>query len=389
MPELGIIKEFVMPNKIEMGHFILQPQGFKAFVPSAFPPKIKNMPGNIVAKHTEAVRLLGKLDGITMLLPDKDTFLLMFIKKDAASSSQLEGTQATMMDVIERENMEPRGSLPNDVDDIFHYIKALNYGLERTKTLPLSLKFIRELHNKLMMNARSTQNPYPGQFRTSQNWIGGTRPDNATFVPPPATEIMKALNDFEKFIHTDDDFLPLVKAGLLHAQFETIHPFNDGNGRTGRLLITMFLWYKRLLDMPILYLSSYFKKYQKIYYEKLNSYHNGEVFNWLEFFLDGIIDTANSAFDTCDKITKLRERDTAKIALLSKSVSQTSINLLNKLYSMPIVGITDVIKWTGKTKKSSYAAIERFVEMGILVKIGNNSYGQKWYYKDYIDLFAD
>ena len=378
-----------MQSKIEIGHFIKQPQGFKAFIPDKFPPKLGPLSSEIVAKHTEAVRLLGKLDGITELLPDKDTFLLMFIRKDASSSSQMEGTQATMMDVIEHENIEPRSSLPHDVDDIFHYIKALNYGLERTKHLPLSLKFIRELHSELMVNARSTQNPYPGEFRTTQNWIGGTRPDNATFVPPPATELMRSLGDLEKFIHANDDFLPLVKAGLLHAQFETIHPFNDGNGRTGRILITMFLWYKHLLNMPILYLSAYFKKHQKLYYENLNAYHDGNVISWLDFFLDGIIDTANSAVDTCAKITKLRERDITKITLLSKAVSETSMNLLNKLYTMPLVGITDVVKWTGKTKRSSYAAIERLVDLGILVKIGNNKYGQKWCYKDYMDLFLE
>ena len=335
------------------------------------------------------MRLLGKLDGITELLPDKDTFLLMFIKKDASSSSQLEGTQATMMDVIEHENIEPRSSLPQDVDDIFHYIKALNYGLERTKHLPLSLKFIRELHSELMKNARSTQNPYPGEFRRTQNWIGGTRPDSATFVPPPANELMRSLGDFENFIHANDDFLPLIKAGMLHAQFETIHPFNDGNGRTGRILITMFLWYKHLLNMPILYLSSYFKKHQKLYYEKLNAYHDGDVMSWLSFFLDGIIDTANSAVDTCAKITKLRERDITKITLLSKAVSETSMKILNNLYTMPLVGITDVVKWTGKTKKASYAAISRLVDIGILVKTGNNNYAQKWVYKDYIDLFIE
>ena len=382
-----LLKGEVM-NNIKIGSFVQQSAGFKAFVPDDFPPIVGlSLPNTIISKHTEAIRLLGKLDGITELLPDKDWFLVMFVKKDASSSSQIEGTNATMMDVIEKENVEPSSSLPEDVDDIIHYIDALNYGLVRAKDFPLSLRFIRELHSKLMLKARSTHNSYPGEFRTSQNWIGGTRPDNATYVPPPVEDMNRALNDLEKFMHADDDYLPLVKAGLLHAQFETIHPFNDGNGRTGRMLITMFLWYKKLLEMPILYLSAYFKQHRDVYYQKLNNYHNGDIVGWLDFFLDGIIETANSAIKTCAMITKLRERDTDKVKVLSKAVSQSTMNVLENLYKMPIVGISDIMKWTGTTKPSGYKMIERLVKMGILVKLGDNAYAQKWYYKDYIDLF--
>ena len=238
-----------------------------------------------------------------------------------------------------------------------------------------------------MLKARSTHNSYPGEFRTSQNWIGGTRPDNATYVPPPVEDMKRALNDLEKFMHANDDYLPLIKAGLLHAQFETIHPFNDGNGRTGRILITMFLWYKKLLEMPILYLSAYFKQHRQLYYEKLNNYHNGDIVGWLDFFLDGIIDTANSAIKTCALITKVRERDTDKVKVLGKAVSQSTMNVLENLYRMPIVGISDIMKWTHTSKPSSYKMIERLINMGILVKLGDNSYAQKWYYKDYMDLF--
>ena len=375
-------------SNIKIGNFVKQSAGFKAFIPNPFPPvKQLSLPNTIISKHTEAIRLLGKLDGITELLPDKDWFLVMFVKKDASSSSQIEGTNATMMDVIEKENVEPSTSLPEDVDDIMHYINALNYGMIRAKEFPLSLRFIRELHSKLMINARSTHNSYPGEFRTSQNWIGGTRPDNATYVPPPVEEMTRALNDLEKFMHTNDDYLPLVKAGLVHAQFETIHPFNDGNGRTGRILITMFLWYKKLLEMPILYLSTYFKQHKDIYYQKLNDYHNGDIIGWLDFFLDGIIDTANSAIKTCALITKIRERDTDKVKVLSKAVSQSTMTVLENLYKMPIVGISDIMKWTRTSKPSGYKMINRLVQMGILVKLGDNMYAQKWYYKDYINLF--
>jgi len=377
-------------NKILIGQYIQQKEGFKAFVPSDFPPKkALALDGKLVAKHTEAVRLLGKLDGITELLPDKDWFLTMFIRKDASSSSQIEGTNATIMDAIERENVEPSTNLPADVDDILHYINALNYGLKRAEDFPITLRFICELHKQLMTNARVTHPAFPGEFRTRQNWISGTRPDNAKYVPPPVYEMKIALDQFEKFIHAEDEFLPLIKAAFLHAQFETIHPFNDGNGRTGRMLITMFLWYKGLLEMPILYLSSYFKKHQQLYYEKLDGYHNGEVVEWLEFFLDGVIEIANSAISTCAAITKLRERDMAKVQMLNRTASEATVKVLENLYKMPIAGIADIVKWTGYTERGGYKVIERLVDMGILkpMKAGDNVYAQKWIYGDYLTLF--
>ncbi len=377
-------------NNVSIGRYITQMQGFKAFIPNKFPPiKKLELSNDIIIKHTEAIRLLGKLDGITELLPDKDLFLTMFIRKDASNSSQIEGTNATIMDSIEKENIEPSNDLPADVDDILHYINALNYGLERAKTFPFSLRFICELHKKLMANARKTQFAYPGQFRTGQNWISGTRPDNAEFVPPPVEEMKRSLADLEIFINSDDDYLPLIKAGLLHAQFETIHPFNDGNGRTGRMLITMFLWQNHLLEMPILYLSSFFKKHQQLYYKKLNDYHNGEINSWLLFFLEGIIETANSGISTCAAITHLRERDMMKVQSLNRTASETTIKILVNLYKMPIVGIADITKWTQYTARGSYKAIERLIKMGILspLKRGINVYAQKWVYQDYLNLF--
>lgn len=378
-------------NSVTIGRYIQQAGGFKAFVPDPFPPlDDPRLDGKLIAKHTEAVRLLGKLDGITALLPDRDWFLTMFVRKDASSSSQIEGTNATMMDAIERENVEPSTNLPPDVDDILHYISALNYGLERARSFPFTLRFIRELHGKLMTGARTTHHSYPGEFRTKQNWISGTRPDNAKYVPPPVQDMNGALDQFEKFIHAEDDYLPLVKAGLLHAQFETIHPFNDGNGRTGRMIITMFLWYCGVLEMPILYLSSYFKKHQDVYYDKLNEYHDkGQVVEWLDFFLEGIIETAHSAIDTCAAITRLRERDMAKVQMLNRTASEATVKVLENLYRMPIAGIADIVKWTGYTERGSYKVINRLVAMDILkpMKSGDNVYAQKWIYGEYLDLF--
>ena len=377
----------------KIGIYRVQPEGFKAFILEPFPPKdMLVFSPSIQQKHAEAMRLLGKLDGITALLPDRDYFLEMFVRKDASSSSQIEGTQASISDAIEALNIERRNNLSQDVDDILHYIDALNYGLERAKKFPFSLRFIRELHEKLMIGARNTHNPFPGEFRCTQNWIGGTRPDNARFVPPPIHEMNQALNDLEKFIHADDDYLPLIKAGLLHAQFETIHPFLDGNGRTGRMLVTMFLWYKGLLETPVLYLSTYFKKHQEIYYEKLNAYHseNGNIEEWVEFFLDGVIDIANSSIETCKRITELRERDMRKVQELGKNMAPKALDMIRFLYKVPTVGIADVISQTGYSRPSAYKLIECLVDMNILYPTSeDDSYGKKYTYKDYVEVFTE
>lgn len=378
---------------LDIGNYQRQPQGFSAFVPSKFPPKggLK-LSDALAKKHAEAVRLVGKLDGITQLLPDKDFFLLMFIRKDASASSQIEGTQATMMDAIEAESKERTQDLPADVDDILHYVAALNHGLKRIVELPLSLRLIRELHGVLMTDARSTHPAFPGEFRRSQNWIGGTSPSNARFVPPPVYEMNQALRDLEKFMRDDDDYLPLVKAGLLHAQFETVHPFNDGNGRTGRMLVTMYMWHLKQLEVPVLYLSHYFKKHQEIYYERLDGYHAtpAKIEEWLDFFLDGVIDTAQSAIATCHKVTKLRDRDMAKSHKLGRTAAENTTMMLRKLFKQPIVSVADVVDWTGYTRQGAYKVIERLVALNILEPLkGPTSYGQKYIYSDYYNIFRD
>lgn len=375
-----------------IGKLRQQPEGFKAFIPLPFPPSSGViLSRQLSTKHTEAIRLLGKLDGIAELLPDKNYFLEMFVRKDASSSSQIEGTQATMMDAIEAKNVERGGGLPADVEDILRYIDALNYGLKRAEDFPLNLRLIRELHEKLMAGARSTHNPYPGEFRRSQNWIGGTRPSNARFVPPPVYEMHQSLGQLEKFIHAEDDFMPLVKAALLHAQFETIHPFADGNGRTGRMLVTMYLWHEKLLDMPLLYLSAYFKKHQEVYYERLEAYHAepSQVNEWIEFFIEGIIEIAKSAIRTCQGITALREVDMRKAQGLGKVAAPTAVLVLRNLYGLPTVGVADIVKWTGFSRPGAYKVIERLVTLNILVPRNEEvTYGQKYVYKNYLDLFS-
>ncbi|MDP3014913.1 MAG: Fic family protein [bacterium] len=376
-------------NTVEIGKNRPQKEGFNAFIPNLFPPNGGfSFDAKILKKNDEATRLLGKLDGITQLLPDIDFFLFMYIRKDAASSSQIEGTRATMIDAIEAE-AKIDSDMPEDVNDILHYIRALNYGLARLEEFPFVLRFLRELHKELMIGARVSHFSSPGEFRESQNWIGGTRPDNAHFVPPPVDEMKRALADLEKFIHAKDNELSLIKAGLAHAQFETIHPFLDGNGRTGRMLITFYLWKEGLLERPVLFLSSYFKKHQKIYYDRLDKYHEGDVEAWMDFFLDGVIEIAKEAIGTVFSITKLREQDAMKIQSLSKRASESAVLVLPQLYKMPIVNVAKVREWTGFTHAGAQNLIDRFVELDILRDRNPNvTYGKSYMYKKYVDIFV-
>ena len=376
----------------EIGAYKTQSGDFKAFIPHPFPLKDGfEFDKNTLKQNNVATRLLGKLDGITKLLPNADFFLLMYLRKDAASSSQIEGTRASMIDAIAAE-AKIDTKIPDDVDDILHYIKALNYGIKRMKAndFPMVLRFIRELHKQLMQKARATHFSNPGEFRKSQNWIGGTRPDNASFVPPPVNEMHRALNDLEKFIHTDDTTPTVIKAGLVHAQFETIHPFLDGNGRTGRMLITFYLWKEGYLEKPVLFLSSFFKKHQKLYYKKLLGYHNGNISNWIDFFLEDVIEIAGEAIDAVGKITILREKDLLKIQTLGKRASESATLVLPKLYAQPIVTTSVIQKWTGFTRAGAQTVIDRFVKMRVLMpKDKGKKYGQSYMYKNYINIFAD
>lgn len=315
----------------------------------------------------------------------------MFKKKDATYSSQIEGTKATLQDAVEASIVEEKSYIRPDVDDIIHYVNAVNYGIERIKTLPISLRLVQEIHSRLMTGARSTQHAYPGEFRTSQNWIGGKTPIDASFVPPTPHELLRSLGDLETFIHTNDEYPSLIKAGLIHAQFETIHPFTDGNGRTGRMLIALYIHHAGLLELPVLYLSHYFKKYQKVYYQKLAQYHDekSDIEGWLEFFLEGVAEIAESSIDTCTKITSLRDRDYTKMQKLGKKSATSTLDVVQKLFSQPIVGVAEIIKWTGFSPEGAYKMIDRLIELHILKPLGKTQYDQKYIYTDYYGLFDD
>lgn len=379
-------------NLVKIGHYVRQKGGFNAFIPFKFPPADGFLISpHLYKKHEEAIRLVGKLDGITRLLPDRDFFISMFVIKDATYSSQIEGTKATFQDAVAAPVTEEKSRKNPDVDDIEHYIEAVNYGIERVKKMPISLRFVRELHEKLMECARCTQHAYPGEFRRSQNWIDGKTPEDASFVPPTVIEMHRSLSDLEKFIHAQDHYPSLIKAGLIHAQFETIHPFTDGNGRTGRMLVAMYIHHLGILEMPVLYLSSYFKKNQKLYYQKLQNYHDEEsdIDGWLEFFLEGVAEIATSSIEVCTQITSLRDRDFAKMQQLGKKSAESTLEIVRKLFGQPIVGVAEIMKWTGYTAPGAYRVIERLERLGILEPLGDTDYDQKYIYADYYEIFDD
>lgn len=377
-------------ESLSLGKFVSQPTGYKAFVPAKFPPKelflFTPLTRQLDAKATLAV---GKLDGITQLLPDLDFFIFMYVRKEAALSSEIEGTKATMSDSI-RAEIEMTKDIPEDVDRILHYIKALNYGLKRLETLPLSLRLIREVHKTLLEGTGDAPGKTPGEFRRSQNWIGGASPQTAKFVPPPVTAMDRALDDLEKFMHNKTEISPLIKTALLHAQFETIHPFLDGNGRAGRLLVTFYLCQQSILERPTLYLSEFFKRNRELYFDLLEGYHNrGEIVPWVNFFLEGVADVAVKAVETSKKINNLREKDILKIHALGGRRSKAGMVVLRNLYKLPIVNVGKIENWTGLSRQGANTLVAELVKIGILVQRNRKTkYGRNFEYKEYLHLFT-
>jgi len=386
------------PNKLlkhvrlmRVGKLIQQPTGYRAFIPDKFPPNEPIIFGSKTQQlHARAALMLGKLDGITQLLPDLDFFIFMYIRKEAARSSGIEGTRATMIDVIKSE-ADIASDFPEDVDRILHYIKAMDYGLKRIESLPLSLRFIKEIHKVLIEGTIDAPGRTPGEFRISQNWIGGGSPSTAKFVPPPPYEMKQSLGDLEKFLYAKDEYPPLIKAALSHAQFETIHPFLDGNGRSGRLLTTFYLCKLGILERPVLYLSEYFLNNQKNYYEALDSYHSeqGDVSEWLNFFLDGVAIIAGEAVETSKKINTLRQKDLIKIQSLGRR-AKTGVVVLENLFKLPIVTVRKVEEWTGLSRPQANDLVRKIVDLGILEQKNKGvEYGREFWYKAYIDQFVN
>ncbi len=375
------------------GRYIQHPAGYKAFIPKKLPPEPPlRIDEEILTLLSQADRALGRLDGSTEMLPNPDLFVFMYVRKEAVLSSQIEGTQASLLDVLEFEAQAIEPGRPQDVPEVVNYINAMNYGLERLQELPLSLRLICEIHEKLLAGVRGSERR-PGEFRSSQNWIGSpgvTRLSDVMYVPPPPHEMSEALGNLEKYFY-DKKYMPLlIKVGLIHAQFETIHPFLDGNGRIGRLLITFLLCQQRILKLPLLYLSYYFKRYRSEYYDRLQSIRDkGDWEGWLKFFLRGVYEVAKEATETARKIVNLREEHRALITTkLGRSASKALL-LLEMLYFRPIISVHTVMEATKLTYPNANKPIKDLWNIGLLVESTGQKRNRRFTYEQYLSLFEE
>lgn len=329
---------------------------------------------------------LGRLDGVIRTVPDPDLFVAMYVRQEAVLSSQIEGTQSTLEDLLNTELM-PQKADQGDVREIVHYVAAMNYGLARLPEFPLSLRLIREIHGELLASGRGADRR-AGDFRDQQNWLGaGIVPiERATYVPPPVPEMHAALGDFEKFLHDEQHLPDLVFVGLAHAQFETIHPFFDGNGRVGRLLVTFLLMHRDVLHRPLLYLSVYLKENRTEYYDRLTAIRRrGDWEGWLKFFLRGVEQTASAATATAQEIFELRERHRGQV--LDAELGPNALKLLSLLFASPIVDVNFVAKRIDVSFATANKLIGRFESLGLVTEITGQKRSRRFRYEPYLHLF--
>lgn len=374
------------------GRYITQPTGYRAFMPAPLPPQpALALGGELQGLLSAADRALGRLDGSVLTLPNPDLFVFMYVRKEAVLSSQIEGTQSSLQDLLAAEAQLFEQTLPRDVDEVINYVRAMNHGLARLAELPVSVRLIREIHAELMRGVRGGR-LQPGELRTSQNWIGpaGCTLATATFVPPPHHAVPAALGDLETFLHASDDLPPLVKIALAHMQFETIHPFLDGNGRVGRLLITFLLTERGVLGKPVLYLSHYFKQHRQRYYEHLQAVRDQGAWEaWLAFFLRGVIEVAGEAAETARRILQMREQHRAAITAQLGRAAGNGHKVLESLFDRPIVAVNDVQKMTGTTYAAANSLVSRLVKLGVLSEMTGYARNRRFRYAPYIALFND
>ncbi len=375
--------------KNRAGVYIKQPTGYSAFIPENLPPTPSVlMDRELTRLLSDADRALGRLDGVATVLPNPDLFVAMYVKQEAVYSSQIEGTQSTLEDVLEHEAEALKQGRPEDVAEVMNYIRAMNYGIDRLRKLPLSLRLVREIHAELLKNVRGGERT-PGEFRKSQNWIGpsGCSLNQAEFVPPPPHEMLKALDNFEKFLHDKESLPVLIHCGLAHAQFETIHPFLDGNGRIGRLLITFLLCERNILHRPLLYLSLFLKMHRLEYYERLMRVRNeGNWEQWLKFFLKGIYSASQTATETARAILKLRD-DHRDVVFQMGGMSANALKLLDHLFHKPIVSIKSAQTVMDVSYNTASTIIQQMAEAGIINEITGKQRYRLFRYDKYINLF--
>ncbi len=361
----------------------------RAYVPPPLPPEPPIQLLGLMERLSLAERALGRLDGITMLLPRQELLLYMYIRKEAVLSSQIEGTQSTLSDLLRFETEAQAGQPFDDIREVSNYVDAMMYGLKRLQELPLSLRLIREMHALLLQSGRGGAKD-PGEFRRSQNWIGGARPGNALFVPPPVTKLEECLNAFERFMHEDQSRLPaLIKAGLLHVQFETIHPFLDGNGRIGRLLVTLYLCVNGVLKKPLLYLSLYLKTHRSEYYRLLQEVREQGLWElWLEFFLDGVAETANQAFDAATQIVDLFKEDREHITAESDRAG-SSLRIHEAFQQNPFLTANSLVQSTGLSAPTVNTALAELERFGIIRETTGRKRGRVFCYQAYMDILSE
>ncbi len=374
------------------GRYVLQPTGYRAFIPVPLPPSPPlNLAGPLREKLSAADYALGRLDGAVLTLPNPDLFVFMYVRKEAVLSSQIEGTQSSLQNLLAAEARLFDPDTPHDVNEVVNYVRAMNYGLARLAELPVSVRLIREIHRELMRGVRGSR-LQPGQLRTSQNWIGpgGCTLATATFVPPPPHEVPQALSDLERFIHDGGGLPPMVQVGLVHAQFETIHPFLDGNGRIGRLLIAFLLTEKRLLSKPVLYLSHYFKQHRSEYYERLQAVRDaGDWEGWLSFFLNGVIEVSNQATHTAAAILRMREEYRARITDHLGRAAANGQRVMDRLFDHPIVTVAKVREWLDITPAGANQIVARLEGIGLLREITGYARNRRFRFDPYLRLFEE
>ena len=363
----------------------------RAFVPEPLPPNpALVLDGPLQQALESAVLALGRLDGVSTLLPDKALFLYAYVRKEAVLSSQIEGTQSSLSDLLLFELDEAPGVPFDDVVEVSNYVAALDHGLRRLReNFPLSNRLLREIHGVLLSRGRGSGKT-PGEFRRSQNWIGGTRPGNAVFVPPPHTAVPDCMAAFERFLHAEDDGLPvLLRAGLAHVQFETIHPFLDGNGRVGRLLVTFLLCQAGVLHEPLLYLSLYFKQHRATYYELLNHVRRtGDVESWLSFFLEGVRVTAEGAVATSRRLSEMFASDRAAIEQGGRRAGSV-LRVHEVLKERPVLSLSEVRNRTTLSFPAASSAMVRLVEYGIAREITGKRRGRVFVYDGYLSILNE
>jgi Fic family protein len=358
-----------------------------AYIPPPLPPEpplALSLP--LLHRLSEADRAIGRLDGVAALLPDKALFLYMYVRKEAVLSSQIEGTQSTLDELLQYENAALAGQPLDDIAEVSNYVDAMMYGLDvlrAPKGLPLCLRLLRDMHARLLQKGRG-QGKNPGEFRRSQNWIGGTRPGNAHFVPQPVNEMEKCLADLECFLHDDSTRIPpLIKAGLLHVQFESIHPFLDGNGR---LLIALFLVEKKVLHEPLLYLSLYFKTHRGQYYRLLQEVRlRGDWETWMEFFLTGVAETANNAHESAMRIVALFQADRARISAGGEQ-THSMLRVHELLQAHPFLNAAQAREKTGLSAPTVNKAFEALAHLKVVSEITGKQRGRVFAYTEFLKI---